>query len=81
MADPAQRQAILANGIAEAMNNTAMGLGIAIPALIMFSVFQGRTQHMVDDINEAAVTILNLVTNNRRKLKGVAKDEAAAGGR
>jgi biopolymer transport protein ExbB len=80
-ADPAEKAALLARGIAEAMNNTAMGLGIAIPALIMFAVYQGRTQHMVDDINEAAVTILNLVTNNRRKLKGVAKDEAAAGGR
>ncbi len=80
-ADPAEKAALLARGISEAMNNTAMGLGIAIPALVMFSVFQGRTQHMVDDINEAAVTILNLVTNNRRKLKNVPQDEAAAGGR
>ena len=80
-ADPAEKASLLARSISEAMNNTALGLGIAIPALIMFSVYQGRTQHMVDDINEASVTILNLVTNNRRKLKGVAKDEAAAGGR
>ena len=80
-ADPSEKASLLAKSISEAMNNTALGLGIAIPALIMFSVYQGRTQHMVDDINEAAVTILNLVTNNRRKLKGVPKDEAAAGGR
>ena len=80
-ADPAEKASLLARSISEAMNNTALGLGIAIPALIMFSVYQGRTQHMVDDINEASVTILNLVTNNRRKLKGVPKDEAATSGR
>ncbi len=79
-ADPSEKASLLARGIAEAMNNTAFGLGIAIPALIMFSMFQGRTQRMVDDINEAAVSILNLVTNNRRKLRGTG-EVAAMGGR
>ena len=78
-ADPSEKAALLARGISEAMNNTAFGLAVAIPSLLLFSAFQGRTQHMVDDINEGAVTILNLVTNNRRQLRGV--DQAAAGGR
>lgn len=78
-ADPAEKSTLLARSIAEAMNNTALGLGIAIPALIFFSVFQGRTQHMTDDINEASVTILNLVSNSRKKQSSL--DEAAAGGR
>ncbi len=77
-ADPAEKATLLARGISEAMNNTAFGLGIAIPALVMFSLFQGRTQHMVDDVNEAAVIILNLVTNNRRQLRGVPSDLAGA---
>jgi biopolymer transport protein ExbB/TolQ len=76
-ADPSEKASLLARGISEAMNNTAFGLGVAIPALVFFSVFQGRTQAMVDDINEAAVVILNLVTNNRKQLRG----SAAAGGR
>ena len=41
--------------ISEAMNCTAFGLVVAIPALVAYSVLQGRTQHMVDDINETAV--------------------------
>jgi biopolymer transport protein ExbB/TolQ len=79
MADPSEKAALLARGISEAMNNTAFGLGIAIPALVCFSLFQGRTQHMVDDINEAAVSILNLVTNNRKNLRNVPKDDIAVG--
>lgn len=78
-ADPAEKAALLARGISEAMNNTAFGLGIAIPALIMFSLFQGRTQRLVDDINESAVVILNLVTNNRKQLQ--TPRQVAAGGR
>jgi biopolymer transport protein ExbB len=75
-ADPAEKASLLARGISEAMNNTAFGLGVAIPALVWFSLFQGRTQVMVDDINESAVVILNLVTNNRKQIRA-----AAAGGR
>jgi len=78
MADPSEKAALLARGIAEAMNNTALGLGVAIPSLVCFSVFQGRTQRLVDDINEVAVTVINIVANNRRNLRGVPKDEPAA---
>jgi biopolymer transport protein ExbB/TolQ len=78
-ADPAEKASLLAKSISEAMSNTALGLGIAIPALMFFSFFQGRTQHVVDDINEVAVTVLNLVTNNRKQLRNLPKDEVAAG--
>ena len=77
-ADPSEKAAMLARGISEAMVNTAFGLGIAIPSLICYSLYQGRTQKVIDDINESAVTILNLVTNNRGKLKGT--EDAAEGG-
>lgn len=76
-ADPAEKAALLARGISEAMNNTAFGLGIAIPALVFYSILQGRTQNMVDDINETAVSILNLVTNNRAQLRRAPEDRAA----
>ncbi len=42
------------------MNCTAFGLIVAIPALVAFSLLQGRTQHMVDDINETSVGVLNV---------------------
>jgi biopolymer transport protein ExbB/TolQ len=51
------------------MNCTAFGLLTAIPALVAYSVLQGRTQHMTDDINESAVSVLNLIIANREKMK------------
>jgi biopolymer transport protein ExbB/TolQ len=68
-ANPADKATILANSISEAMNCTAFGLIVAIPALVAYSVLQGRTQHMVDDINESAVSVLNLIVANREKMK------------
>jgi biopolymer transport protein ExbB len=68
-ANPADKATILANSISEAMNCTAFGLATAIPALVAYSVLQGRTQHMVDDINETAVAVLNLIIQNRDKMK------------
>lgn len=60
---------VLSQGIAEAMNCTAFGLGTGILALVFFSVLQGRTQHMMDDINETSVGVLNLIVANRDKIK------------
>ena len=68
-ANPADKAAILSQGISEAMNCTAFGLGVAIPSLVLYSVLQGRTQHMVDDINESAVGVLNLIVANKDKMK------------
>ncbi len=66
--DPSQKARILAEGISEAMNCTAFGLGVAIIALIGFAILNGKTQHLEDDINEASVQVLNLVTANRQKV-------------
>jgi biopolymer transport protein ExbB len=68
-ANPADKATILSMGISEAMNCTAFGLGVAIPALVLYSVLQGRTQSMVDDINETAVGVLNLIVANKDKMK------------
>jgi biopolymer transport protein ExbB/TolQ len=68
-ANPADKATILSAGISEAMNCTAFGLGVAIPALIAYSVLQGRTQRMMDDVNESAVGLLNLILANRDKMK------------
>jgi biopolymer transport protein ExbB len=68
-ANPADKATILANSISEAMNCTAFGLIVAIPALAAYSLLQGRTQRMVDDINESAVSVLNLIVANKEKMK------------
>ena len=77
-ANPADKATILAASISEAMNCTAFGLATAIPALIAYSVLQGRTQHMVDEINETSVAVLNLIVANKDKMKMPASVAAEA---
>jgi len=79
-ASPADKATILASSISEAMNCTAFGLLTAIPALVAYSVLQGRSQHMLDDINETSVSVLNLIVANKDKMKMPAamSEEAAA---
>ena len=67
--NPADKATILAAGISEAMNCTAFGLLTAIPALIAFSVLMGRTQSLINDINETSVAVLNLIVSNKDKFK------------
>ncbi len=69
--NPADKATILAAGISEAMNCTGFGLLTAIPALIAFSVLNGRTQSLINDINETSVSVLNLIVSNKDKFKNV----------
>jgi hypothetical protein len=50
------------------MNCTAFGFGMAIFGLLAFAILQNLTQHILDDINEATVRVLNLVVNNRDRM-------------
>jgi biopolymer transport protein ExbB len=68
-ASPSDKATILSKSISEAMNCTAFGLITAIPALVAYSVLQGRSQLMLDDINESSVSVLNLIIANRDKMK------------
>jgi biopolymer transport protein ExbB/TolQ len=66
--DASKKAELLASGISEVMNCTAFGLGTAIIGLLAFAVLQNLTQHIMDDINEATVRVLNLVVNNRDRM-------------
>lgn len=70
-ASPADRATILAGSIGEAMNCTQFGLISSIPLLIAFSVLNGRTQSLINDINESSVAVLNLIVQNREKFKNM----------
>ena len=65
--DPAQKQALLASGIAEAMNGTAFGLIVAIPSLLAYAILNAKTQRILDDVHESSVSTLNLILQNREK--------------
>lgn len=58
-ANPAEKAALLANGISEAMNCTAYGLITAIPALVAYSVLQNRANRLAEDLNQSALRIFN----------------------
>lgn len=56
----------LAKGISEAMNCTAFGLIVAIPALLFYAILKAREHKLVDDINAAAVSLYNIITDVKR---------------
>jgi biopolymer transport protein ExbB/TolQ len=63
--DPSMKATMLSKGISEAMNCTAFGLGTGIFGLAMFAVLNGRTQGILDGINQGTVEALNLVVAGR----------------
>ncbi len=69
-ADPAKKAEMLSLGIAHALNNTAAGIAVAVPALIFFGFFQLRIGRAINDMQETSMSILNLVVANRDKMKG-----------
>jgi biopolymer transport protein ExbB/TolQ len=73
-ADPNQKATLLASGISEAMNCTAFGLCIAIPTLLCFAFLQGRTQKIIDDVNEVVLEAMNFVVSHKDKLKAKGAD-------
>jgi biopolymer transport protein ExbB/TolQ len=68
---PADKATILAASISEAMNCTLFGLLVAIPCLVAFSILMGRTQALINDVNETSVAVLNLIVSNKDKFKNV----------
>lgn len=58
-ASPAEKAALLAAGISEAMNCTAYGLITAIPALIAYAILQNRATLLAEDLNTASLKAFN----------------------
>lgn len=56
-ANPVEKATILSRGISLAMNSTAYGLIVAVPALIMYAVLQNRATRLTDDLNKAALNL------------------------
>lgn len=65
-ADPSQKASVLAKGIAIAMNTTALGLLIAIPCMIMFSILGAKANTIIEEIDESSVRLLNFLFAQRR---------------
>ena len=62
-ASPAEKAALLAASIAEAMNCTAFGLMSAIPLLLLHARLTTTTGHIVNGLEMASVKALNTIAN------------------
>ncbi len=58
-ANPSAKATLLAAGISEAMNATAYGLIVAIPALVAYAVLANRANHLAEDMNHSALKVFN----------------------
>ncbi|MFZ5863376.1 MAG: MotA/TolQ/ExbB proton channel family protein [Nitrospirota bacterium] len=63
LADPAQKAALLANGISLALNNTAFGLMVAIVLMLAYSFMQSRAARLGDEIDEYSLRLSNRLSD------------------
>jgi biopolymer transport protein ExbB/TolQ len=59
--NPAEKAELLSASISIAMNNTAFALMVAIPFLLIHSVLQAKTSEIVDGLEAAKISFLNVV--------------------
>jgi biopolymer transport protein ExbB/TolQ len=57
-ADPSQRSAFLAAGISQALNTTAFGLIIAVPALMVHGFLVSRVEAIAEQVDEVCVRLV-----------------------
>jgi biopolymer transport protein ExbB/TolQ len=78
-ADPAKRQEMLAQGISEALHNTALGLAIAVTAIIFHLILGGMSKKVVADLESFSMKLENfLVLHLRSNPGGIQAPSAAA---
>ena len=59
--NPAEKAELLSASISVALNNTAFALMVAIPFLLIHAFLQARASEIVDSLEAAKITFLNLV--------------------
>jgi len=67
ISDPAQQGKMLTKGISVAMNTTAFGLMVAIPALLSHVWLSGITKKILDEIEHYSVKLENLLVTRLQK--------------
>jgi biopolymer transport protein ExbB len=63
--NPSEKASLLAASISVAMNNTALGLGLAITLLLCHMYLETKTTELVDSLEVASIKFLNTVTERR----------------
>jgi len=67
-ADASQRSAFLAAGISQALNTTAFGLIIAVPALLIHGFLVSKVEGIVDSVDALSVRLISLLTGGAEEL-------------
>lgn len=62
-ADPAMKQQLLAHGISVSMYTTALGLAVAIPAMVLYSFLVSRQNQLLEELTEKASKLSELLTS------------------
>jgi biopolymer transport protein ExbB len=75
--NPAEKAELLSASISVAMNNTAFALMVAIPFLLIHAFLQARASEIVDSLEAAKITFLNLVQRLAGESQG--RDYRASG--
>ena len=70
-AEPAQKSALLAKGISEAMYNTALGLGIAVSCIVAHAILSAASKKQVSDLEAFSLKLENLLAESTQSSSGV----------
>ena len=76
--NPAEKAAMLSASISVAMNNTALGLGLAITLLLCHMYLETKTTELVDSLEVASLKFLNSITERREAVAEPADAVVAA---
>jgi biopolymer transport protein ExbB/TolQ len=76
-ANPAEKASLLSASISVAMNNTALGLLVAITLLLSHLYLETKTTNIVDSLEVASVKFLNALTERQQRAAGDAPAAAA----
>ncbi|MDR2728766.1 MAG: MotA/TolQ/ExbB proton channel family protein [Chitinispirillales bacterium] len=59
--EAAQKASMLAAGISQAMITTAFGLIIAVPCMVVYTIYSNRQSRLVKDLDESVVKLINFM--------------------
>lgn len=60
-ADPQQKSALLSQGISTSMNATMMGLGVAVPCMVMYAILINKSNMILAELEQTAVRTLDML--------------------
>ena len=69
LADSSAKQEVLAKGIAVAMESTALGLVVAIPATLLATVFAHKQEQLLNQVEEISLAISTQISQANREAK------------